>query len=55
MPNVPQDLFQHVATALAEDIGSGDITAELVPAHQHVRGGLSHPKPPQSATGSRPT
>lgn len=38
MPNLPQDLHQHVATALAEDIGSGDITAELVPADQHVSG-----------------
>jgi nicotinate-nucleotide pyrophosphorylase (carboxylating) len=38
MPEAPQDLPQHVATALAEDVGSGDITAELVPAHQHVSG-----------------
>ena len=38
MPNAPQDLPQHVATALAEDVGSGDITAELVPANQHVSG-----------------
>ena len=38
MPRAPQDLPQHVATALAEDVGSGDITAELVPANQHVSG-----------------
>ena len=38
MPEAPEDLPQHVATALAEDVGSGDITAELVPANQHVSG-----------------
>jgi nicotinate-nucleotide pyrophosphorylase (carboxylating) len=38
MPKAPQDLPQQVATALAEDVGSGDITAELVPANQHVSG-----------------
>jgi nicotinate-nucleotide pyrophosphorylase (carboxylating) len=38
MPKAPEDLPQHVATALAEDVGSGDITAELVPADQHVSG-----------------
>jgi nicotinate-nucleotide pyrophosphorylase (carboxylating) len=38
MPKAPQDLPQHVATALAEDVGSGDITAELVPANQQVSG-----------------
>jgi nicotinate-nucleotide pyrophosphorylase (carboxylating) len=38
MPRAPQDLPQHVATALAEDVGSGDITAELVPANLHVSG-----------------
>jgi nicotinate-nucleotide pyrophosphorylase (carboxylating) len=38
MPKAPRDLPQHVATALAEDVGSGDITAELVPANQHVSG-----------------
>jgi nicotinate-nucleotide pyrophosphorylase (carboxylating) len=38
MPKAPHDLPQHVATALAEDVGSGDITAELVLANQHVSG-----------------
>ena len=38
MPTLPTDLSQQIATALAEDIGSGDITAELVPAAQHVTG-----------------
>jgi nicotinate-nucleotide pyrophosphorylase (carboxylating) len=38
MPTPPPDLQQQVAIALAEDIGSGDVTAELVPATQHVRG-----------------
>lgn len=38
MPTLPSDLAQQVATALAEDIGSGDVTAELVPATQHVHG-----------------
>lgn len=38
MPTLPNDLSQQVATALAEDIGSGDVTAELVPATQHVSG-----------------
>jgi len=38
MPDLPSDLAQQVAAALAEDIGSGDVTAELVPAPQHVTG-----------------
>jgi len=38
MPKPPLDLAQQVATALAEDIGSGDVTAELVPATQQVTG-----------------
>jgi nicotinate-nucleotide pyrophosphorylase (carboxylating) len=38
MPTLPSDLAQQVATALAEDIGTGDVTAELVPATQHVSG-----------------
>jgi nicotinate-nucleotide pyrophosphorylase (carboxylating) len=38
MPTLPSDLAQQVTTALAEDIGSGDITADLVPATQHVTG-----------------
>jgi len=38
MPTLPHDLAQQVTTALAEDIGSGDVTAELVPATQQVTG-----------------
>jgi nicotinate-nucleotide pyrophosphorylase (carboxylating) len=38
VPLIPADLLQQVAAALAEDIGSGDVTAELVPATQHVTG-----------------
>ena len=38
MSKLPSKLAQQVATALAEDIGSGDITAELVPAAQRVTG-----------------
>jgi nicotinate-nucleotide pyrophosphorylase (carboxylating) len=34
----PSDLAQQVTTALAEDIGGGDITAQLVPAAQRVTG-----------------
>jgi nicotinate-nucleotide pyrophosphorylase (carboxylating) len=38
MPTLPHDLAQQVTTALAEDIGTGDVTAELVPATQQVTG-----------------
>src|SRR6476469_4682651 len=38
MLQLPSDLAQQVTTALAEDIGGGDITAQLVPAAQRVRG-----------------
>ena len=38
MLSLPPNLAQQVTTALAEDIGSGDITAELVPAAQRVTG-----------------
>jgi len=38
MPTLPTDLAEHIARALAEDIGPGDVTAELVPATQHVTG-----------------
>jgi nicotinate-nucleotide pyrophosphorylase (carboxylating) len=34
----PADLAQQVTIALAEDIGTGDVTAELVPASQQVNG-----------------
>jgi nicotinate-nucleotide pyrophosphorylase (carboxylating) len=37
-PTLPSDLVQQVTTALREDIGEGDITAQLVPATQTVHG-----------------
>ena len=39
-PEVPADLPAQVDTALREDIGSGDVTAALVPAAQQVRGAV---------------
>jgi nicotinate-nucleotide pyrophosphorylase (carboxylating) len=36
----PADLVQQVDAALREDIGSGDVTAALVPAAQRVRGAV---------------
>ena len=38
MLSLPADLAQQVTIALAEDIGSGDVTAELVPADRRVTG-----------------
>src|SRR5579862_7007273 len=38
--HLPSDLEQQVADALREDVGSGDVTASLVPARQRVRGRL---------------
>jgi nicotinate-nucleotide pyrophosphorylase (carboxylating) len=38
MPETPKDLTTQVATALREDVGSGDVTALIVPATQSVRG-----------------
>ncbi len=38
MPALPADLADQVGAALREDIGSGDVTAALVPAAQQVRG-----------------
>ena len=38
MPELPADLGAQVDAALREDIGSGDVTATLVPAGQSVRG-----------------
>ena len=38
MHETPEDLDSQVATALREDVGTGDVTAELVPAAQKVRG-----------------
>ena len=40
MPELPRDLTDQVEAALREDIGSGDVTAALVPATQRVRGSL---------------
>jgi nicotinate-nucleotide pyrophosphorylase (carboxylating) len=37
-PTPPSDLAQQVTTALNEDIGDGDITAQLVPATRTVHG-----------------
>src|SRR6185312_14327559 len=34
----PADLPEQVAAALREDIGSGDVTARLVPEDQRIRG-----------------
>jgi len=39
-PEPPADLSSQVELALREDIGSGDVTAALVPAAQQVRGSL---------------
>jgi nicotinate-nucleotide pyrophosphorylase (carboxylating) len=36
-PPTPPDLVEQVARALAEDVGSGDLTAALVPAGRHGR------------------
>jgi len=38
VPELPTDLSQQVEVALREDLGSGDVTAALVPAAQRVRG-----------------
>ena len=38
MSQLPSDFAQQVTTALTEDIGGGDITAQLVPAAQRVTG-----------------
>ena len=40
MPELPADLPQQVEAALREDLGSGDVTAGLVPAAQRVRGSV---------------
>jgi nicotinate-nucleotide pyrophosphorylase (carboxylating) len=37
-PTPPSDLQQQVTTALNEDVGAGDITAQLIPATQTVHG-----------------
>ncbi len=38
MPELPKDIGDQVAAALIEDVGSGDVTALLVPETQQVRG-----------------
>jgi nicotinate-nucleotide pyrophosphorylase (carboxylating) len=38
LPKLPADLAAQVEAALREDVGSGDVTAALVPAAQQVRG-----------------
>ena len=38
MSDLPKDLTLQVQTALREDIGTGDVTADLVPADQRARG-----------------
>ena len=38
MLTAPSDLAHQVAAALEEDVGRGDVTAQLVPAAQQVRG-----------------
>jgi nicotinate-nucleotide pyrophosphorylase (carboxylating) len=40
VPELPADLASQVDAALREDIGSGDVTAALVPAAQQVRGAV---------------
>jgi nicotinate-nucleotide pyrophosphorylase (carboxylating) len=40
LPELPADLSQQVEAALREDLGSGDVTAALVPAAQRVRGSV---------------
>ena len=38
-PNqLPEDITETVRRALAEDLGSGDITAALIPEHKHAKG-----------------
>jgi len=41
VPELPRDLASQVEAALREDIGSGDVTAALVPPAQRVRGSVS--------------
>jgi nicotinate-nucleotide pyrophosphorylase (carboxylating) len=40
VPELPADLPRQVEAALREDIGTGDVTAALVPAAQQVRGSV---------------
>ena len=45
MLSLPPDLAQQVTIALVEDIGSGDVTAELVPADPRVTGNVISREP----------
>ena len=38
MLSLPPDLAQQVTSALTEDVGTGDVTAQLIPASQRVTG-----------------
>jgi nicotinate-nucleotide pyrophosphorylase (carboxylating) len=38
MANLPSDLVQQVQTAIREDVGSGDVTAQLISKEQRARG-----------------
>jgi nicotinate-nucleotide pyrophosphorylase (carboxylating) len=40
VPKLPADLARQVEAALREDVGTGDVTAALVPAAQRVRGSV---------------
>lgn len=40
MADLPKDIGTQVAAALREDLGSGDVTAALVPAQQQARGAV---------------
>lgn len=37
LPNLAQSVLENVQAALKEDVGSGDITAELIPSNQHAQ------------------
>jgi nicotinate-nucleotide pyrophosphorylase (carboxylating) len=38
MANLPSDLVQQVQAAIREDVGTGDVTAQLISASQRARG-----------------
>src|SRR5262245_23821234 len=38
MSSIPADLAEHVSRALREDLGTGDVTANLIPAGQRAHG-----------------
>jgi nicotinate-nucleotide pyrophosphorylase (carboxylating) len=45
VPELPADLARQVEAALREDLGSGDVTAMLVPAAQRVQGRVTTREP----------